>query len=277
MSEMHFVPNADAARRMTTDELRANFLVSELFVAGTISLRVLDLDRVVLGGAVPTTERLILEPPATLGATYFTERRELGVLNIGGFGHVAVDGTAYPLAKRDVLYVGRGSRSVAFTSESATDPARFYLVSYPAHATHPTALITPVQADVLELGSPERANRRRVHRYIHAGGVKSAQLVMGVTVLEPGSVWNTMPAHTHVRRSEVYLYFDVPADAFVLHLMGEPNESRTLVARDGDVALAPGWSIHAGCGTQAYSFCWAMGGENQDYADMQAVTMEMLR
>jgi 4-deoxy-L-threo-5-hexosulose-uronate ketol-isomerase len=277
MTDMHFVPNADAARRMATDELRANFLVSGLFVAGTISLRVLDLDRVVLGGAVPIAEPLKLEPPPALGPMHFLERRELGVLNIGHLGHVVVDGVDYTLAKRDVLYVGRGIREVLFTSERASDPARFYLVSYPAHASHPTALVTPAQADVLELGSTDRANKRRVHRYVHAGGVRSAQLVMGVTVLEPGSVWNTMPAHTHVRRSEVYLYFDVPADALVLHLMGEPNESRTLVARDGDVALAPGWSIHAGCGTQAYSFCWAMGGENQDYADMQAVTMEMLR
>jgi 4-deoxy-L-threo-5-hexosulose-uronate ketol-isomerase len=238
---------------------------------------VLDLDRVVLGGAVPLGESLSLPNLAALKAAYFCERRELGVLNVGGPGQVTVDGTAYALAAHDALYVGRGSQAVTFTSDNAEAPARFYLVSYPAHAAYPTARITPADADVLRLGSQETANQREVRRYVHAGGVRSAQLVMGVTVLAPGSVWNTMPAHTHDRRSEVYLYFDLPADAMVMHLMGEPTETRTLVVRDGQVALSPGWSVHAGCGTRAYAFCWAMGGENQDYADMEPVAMDRLR
>jgi 4-deoxy-L-threo-5-hexosulose-uronate ketol-isomerase len=274
---MRYSPNADHAKTLTTEELRAHFLVTDLFLPGAITLRHTDLDRVVLGGAVPTDGPLKLEAPDSMKAEYFTERRELGVLNIGGSGKVTVDKDAWPMSTRDVLYVGRGSREILFESNSSANPARYYLVSYPAHASHPTTLITPAATHQSELGSAERANRRRIYRYIHADGVKSAQLVMGVTVLESGSVWNTMPAHTHERRTEVYLYFDVPADSIVLHLMGEPTEMRTLVVRDGEVALSPGWSVHAGCGTSSYAFCWAMGGENQDFADMQPVEMTTLR
>lgn len=274
---MLYLPHPDAARRMTTEELRAHFLVSDLFRPGAVTLRPVDLDRVVLGGVVPTDAPLALPTIEYLKADYFCERREIGVLNVGGAGTVTVDGAVHALAKLDVLYVGRGSRKVTFASDDAAAPARFYLVSYPAHAAHPTTRVTPADADVLELGSRATANERRVNRYVHQKGARSAQLVMGVTVLAEGSVWNTMPAHTHARRSEVYLYFDLPADALVLHLLGEPTETRTVVARDGDVALSPGWSVHAGCGTRAYAFCWAMGGENQDYADMQMVGMEELR
>jgi len=276
-SVMQYLPTAEAARRMDTATLRENFLVTDLWRAGEVSLRLLDIDRVVLGGAMPTMAPLTLEAPQALRAEFFCERRELGILNIGGSGTVTVDGNAFPLRAHDALYVGRGSRDVRFASDSGETPARFYLVSYPAHATFPTVAITPSDADVLDLGAPESANKRQVRRYIHLGGARSAQLVMGVTVLESGSVWNTMPAHTHDRRSEVYLYFDLPADAIVMHLLGEPSETRTVVARDGDVALSPGWSVHAGCGTRAYAFCWAMGGENQDYTDMTPVTMEALR
>jgi 4-deoxy-L-threo-5-hexosulose-uronate ketol-isomerase len=175
------------------------------------------------------------------------------------------------------VYVGRGSRDVRFASDDAAQPARFYLVSYPAHATHPTTSVTAgaVQGDTI--GAMEQANRRRIARYVHTAGIRSAQLVMGMTALEPGSVWNTMPAHTHERRTEVYLYFDLPEGAVVFHQLGEPSETRHLIVRDGDVALSPGWSIHAGCGTTNYAFCWAMGGENQDYADMQPVDMATLR
>jgi 4-deoxy-L-threo-5-hexosulose-uronate ketol-isomerase len=276
-SSMLHLPNASLAKQFGTDELRAHFLLSDLFVPGKLTLRITDLDRVVLGGAVPTNASLELEAPADLAATYFCERRELGVLNIGGAGSATVDGTKYELGPREVLYVGRGSRVVSFASNDASRPARFYLVSYLAHATHPTTRATPEDAQSAETGSAERANRRRIYRYIHTGGVKSAQLVMGVTVLESGSVWNTMPAHTHARRSEVYLYFAVPQDSVVVHLMGEPDETRSLIVRDGEVALSPGWSIHAGCGTSSYAFCWAMGGENQDYADMQPVDIKTLR
>ena len=274
---MHYLPGPAEARRMTTEELREAFLVRGLFVPGAVTLRHVDLDRVVLGGAVPVEAPLRLEAPASLGAESFTERRELGVLNIGGPGTVTVDGRAHALSARDVLYVGRGSREVSFASDEPARPARFYLVSYPAHADHPPTLVTRAAAEGAEIGAAERANRRRVARYIHLEGARSAQLVMGVTVLEPGSVWNTMPAHTHHRRTEVYLYFDLPEDAMVVHLMGEPTETRHLVVRDGDVVLSPGWSIHSGCGTASYAFCWAMGGENQSYTDMQAVDMGTIR
>ena len=274
---MHYLPSPEHARRMTTEELRAAFLVTDLFQPGTVTLRVIDLDRVVLGGVVPTDGPLSLRAPEALRAEYFTERREVGVLNIGGAGRVTVDGTVHAMAAKDVLYVGRGSRDVRFESDDAARPARFYLVSYPAHASHPTAFVSPDTAEGGQMGSQETANRRTIRRYVHANGAPSAQLVMGVTTLDTGSVWNTMPAHTHARRTEIYLYFDLPADAMVLHLMGEPTETRTLVVRDGDVALSPGWSVHAGCGTSNYAFCWAMGGENQDYADMQAVEMTTLR
>lgn len=274
---MRYLPDAHTTRRLDTTELRAHFLVSTLFVPGTIVLEPLDLDRAVLGGAVPVAAPLALPTPSALRAEYFCERRELGVLNIGGAGAVTVDDVSYALAAHDALYIGRGARSIVFTSVDARAPSHFYLVSYPAHATFPTSRITPADTDVLDLGTDEGANKRQVRRYIHMKGVRSAQLVMGVTVLAPGSVWNTMPAHVHDRRSEIYLYFDVPSDAIIMHLMGEPTETRTLVMRNGEVALSPGWSVHSGCGTRAYAFCWAMGGENQDYADMDPVTMTTLR
>ena len=262
---------------MTTSELRESFLVQGLFVAGEINLRHVDLDRVVLGGAVPTTSTLTLEAPADLLAEFFCQRRELGVFNIGAAGRVVADGVEHVLGRRDLVYVGRGTKSVTFSSDDPLEPARFYLVSYPAHADHPTTRVTAAEVQAGEMGSMEQANRRRIARYIHTGGIKSAQLVMGMTALEPGSVWNTMPAHTHARRTEIYLYFDVPVGSVVFHQMGEPEESRHLIVRDGEVALSPGWSIHAGCGTTNYAFCWAMGGENQDYADMQPVDMNTLK
>lgn len=274
---MHYLPTPEETRRMTADELRAAFLIQGLFVRDAVTLRHIHLDRVVLGGAVPTNRTLRLESPDWLGAEFFTERRELAVLNVGGAGAVEGDGTRYSLEKRDVLYIGRGQREILLSSAQSTAPARFYLVSYPAHADHPTKLVKHADVAGDEIGTAERANRRRIARYIHLEGVRSAQLVMGVTTLAPGSVWNTMPAHTHHRRSEVYLYFDIPADAMVVHLMGAPTDTRHLIVRDGDAVLSPGWSIHSGCGTASYSFCWAMGGENQVYTDMQPVDMGEIR
>lgn len=274
---MHYLPDRVRAAQMTTEELRASFLVQGLFAPGRITLRHIDLDRVVLGGAVPTREPLRLEAPASLAAEYFAERRELGVLNVGAPGSVTVDGERYALDARDVLYVGRGSREVSFASDEPARPARYYLVSYPAQVSCPTAVVRRSEVQGAEIGAPERANRRRVARYVHVEGARSGQLVMGVTELQPGSVWNTMPSHTHHRRTEVYLYFDLPDDAVVLHLMGEPQETRHLVVRNEEAVLSPGWSVHSGAGTSSYSFCWAMGGENQDYADMQQVDMGTLR
>ncbi|HEX2190040.1 MAG TPA: 5-dehydro-4-deoxy-D-glucuronate isomerase [Longimicrobiaceae bacterium] len=273
---MHYLPGPEQARSMDTAGLRDRFLLRGLFQPGRATLRFVDLDRVVVGGIVPTGEAVRLEAPPEMAAESFLERREAGVLNVGGAGRVAVDGTEYAMANRDGLYLGRGSREVVFHGDDPAEPARFYLVSYPAHAGFPTAHVARDGAQVTELGSQEQANRRRLYKYFHPDGVPTAQLVMGMTELLEGSVWNTMPAHTHARRTEVYLYFDVADDAVVFHMMGEPGETRHLVVRDGEVALSPGWSIHSGCGTRAYTFCWAMGGENQVFADMQGVAMQDL-
>jgi len=274
---MDSLPDSVRSRTLSTGELREAFLVQGLFKPDTITLRHFDLDRVVLGGAVPCCDTLTLAPPASLAAEYFLERRELGVLNIGAPGSVSVDGTCHKLNKLDVLYVGRGSRDVRFESDSTEQSAKFYLISYPAHASHPTTCINGASVTGSPIGSPERANARKIAKYIHAEGTRSAQLVMGVTQLASGSVWNTMPAHSHFRRTEVYLYFDVPEDGLVVHLMGEPGETRHLIVRNEEAVLSPPWSIHSGCGTAAYTFCWAMGGENSDYTDMQQVAMGDLR
>jgi 4-deoxy-L-threo-5-hexosulose-uronate ketol-isomerase len=274
---MRYLPTPEQTARLTPDELRTHFLVSGLFVPGESRFEMVDLDRVTLGGVVPLSEPMALAAPAAFAAGSFTERRELGILDVGGRGTVTVDGTAYPMDKLDMVYVGRGAHEVSLASADAAAPARFFLVSYPSHADHPTALIAARDADASELGTQEKANKRRLARYIHQGGVKSSQLVMGVTALHEGSVWNTMPPHTHVRRTEIYLYFDLPPDAVVFHMMGAPDSTQHLVVRDGEVALSPSWSIHSGCGTSNYTFCWAMGGENQEFADMQGFDMTTLR
>jgi 4-deoxy-L-threo-5-hexosulose-uronate ketol-isomerase len=274
---MRYLPTPEQSARLTPEELRAHFLVSGLFVPGEARFEMVDLDRVTVGGVVPLAEPIELVAPEAFAARSFTERRELGILNIGGDGTVTVDGTSWPLRRRDMVYVGRGSHDVSLSSTEAASPARFYLVSYPSHAEHPTVHIAAADADASELGTAAQANRRRLARYVHQGGAKSSQLVMGVTSLHEGSVWNTMPPHTHVRRSEIYLYFDLPQNAVVFHMMGTPDATQHLVVRDGEVALSPSWSIHAGCGTSNYAFCWAMGGENQEFADMQGFDMATLR
>jgi 4-deoxy-L-threo-5-hexosulose-uronate ketol-isomerase len=274
---MRYFPTSDQTARLTPAELRTHFLVSGLFVPGEARFEMIDLDRVTLGGVVPLADPIVLEAPAAFAAGSFTERREVGILNIGGNGAVLVDGVPHATAKLDMVYVGRGPHEVTLSSDNPASPSRFFLVSYPSHASHPTTRIGSSDTDASELGTQEKANRRRLARYIHQGGATSSQLVMGVTTLHVGSVWNTMPPHTHVRRTEIYLYFDVPADAVVFHVLGTPDATRHLVVRDGEIALSPSWSIHAGCGTTNYSFCWAMGGENQEFADMQGVDMAALR
>jgi len=277
MSDFRTLPDAERYRTLPNAALEDAFVLRSMFRPGAITLAHVDLDRVVLGGAVPGAAPLRLEPQASMRSEYFLERREAGILNVGDEGTVSVDGKQHRMANRDVLYVGRGSREVTFASADKTTPAAFYIVSYPAQVTHPTTHLSRERADVTELGDAAHANRRRLVKYIHTGGIQSAQLVLGVTELLPGNVWNTMPPHTHTRRTEVYLYFDLPADAAVFHVMGEPQNVRTLLVHDREAALSPGWSIHAGCGTSNYSFCWAMGGENQDYTDMQPVSIGDLR
>jgi 4-deoxy-L-threo-5-hexosulose-uronate ketol-isomerase len=276
---MKLLQMADPVRypRMTTAEIRDTFLLEGLFVPGALKLAYVDLDRTVIGGAVPTVAPLELDTQPELRAEFFCERRELGVLNVGGAGSVSVDGKEYKLDKLDVLYVGRGSKAVQFASENSEEPAAFYLLSYPAHAQHPTAMVKFKDLDGLKLGASETCNKRTIYKAIHKDGIKSCQLVMGFTLLEEGSIWNTMPPHVHMRRSEVYLYFDVDPAQRVLHLMGPKDETRHLLMADREVVVSPGWSIHAGVGTKRYTFCWGMGGENQDYTDMDGVAITELR
>jgi 4-deoxy-L-threo-5-hexosulose-uronate ketol-isomerase len=274
--QIRYSPNPDTYPQSGTQQLRESFLVETLFAPGQVELLYSDADRAIIGSAVPASSPLKLTADAELRAAFFCERRELGVLNIGGSGTVEVDGKKFELEKLDVLYVGRGSKEISFASKDAPKPAAFYLLSYPAHANYPTALARKADAAPVELGTAADANRRTIYKCIHAGGVKSCQLVMGFTQLQEGSVWNTMPPHTHTRRSEVYMYFDL-GPRRVMHLMGTPQETRHLVVADRQVVISPSWSIHCGCGTGSYTFCWGMGGENQEFTDMDAVTLEQLR
>jgi 4-deoxy-L-threo-5-hexosulose-uronate ketol-isomerase len=269
---------ADPVRfsRMTTDELRKTFLIGSLFEPDRIPLVYSDIDRAIVGSAVPATRALPLDCPAELRAAFFAERREIGVINVGGRGAVTVDGRTHAMDNRDGLYIGRGSRSVAFSSEAPGAPAAFYILSYPAHREYPTVAVRKAEAESATLGSGAECNRRVLRRYIHPGGVPSCQLVMGFTELEEGSVWNTMPPHTHARRMEVYLYFDVADDQAVFHLMGPPEETRHLVIRNRQAVLSPSWSLHSGVGTRRYAFVWGMGGENQAFDDMDAVGVPRL-
>jgi 4-deoxy-L-threo-5-hexosulose-uronate ketol-isomerase len=270
---------ADGVRysRMNSAELRESFLISSLFEAGALRLVSCEADRAVVGSAVPLAAPLPLSAAGELRAEYFCQRRELGVLNIGGAGSVRVDGAAFALEPRDCLYVGRGSREVLFSSVDPAHPAQFYLASYPAHAVFPTTRARMAEAAAVSLGTLAECNRRTIRKYIHPDGIRSCQLVMGVTVLEEGSVWNTMPPHTHTRRSEIYLYFDVAPEARVFHIMGRPDETRHLVLADRQAVISPAWSIHCATATRRYSFCWAMGGENQTFDDMDGVQVAELR
>jgi 4-deoxy-L-threo-5-hexosulose-uronate ketol-isomerase len=262
---------------MTTAQLRETFLISSLYEPGALRLVYIDLDRTVAGIAAPTSKPLALPTDPDLRAEYFTERRELGALNVGGSGSIRINGKCHALENLDCLYIGRDNPEVSFESKDPSTPAIFYLLSYPAHSAYPVALVRKGDASPTTIGSAETCNLRTVSKYIYLGGVKSCQLVMGVTQLHEGSVWNTMPPHTHMRRSEVYLYFNLTQDAAVFHLMGPPGETRHLVMNSLEAVVSPGWSIHAGVGTRAYSFCWGMGGENQDYADMDAAPISTLR
>jgi len=276
---MRLYQMADAVRYelMNTEDLRDTFLLEGMFQPGEIEFAYVDLDRTVIGSAVPTKRPLKLLTEPELRADYFLERRELGVLNVGGPGSVIAGGKTFDLDKLDCVYVGRGTKEVSFTSKDAANPAYFYILSYPAHAEYPTAMVKFADLKGLELGSVETCNKRTIYKAIYKEGLKSCQLVMGFTLLANGSNWNTMPAHTHMRRSEVYFYFDVEPAHRVFHLMGPPEATSHLVVADKEVVVSPGWSIHAGVGTKNYGFCWGMGGENQAYDDMDPVTIADLK
>jgi 4-deoxy-L-threo-5-hexosulose-uronate ketol-isomerase len=257
--------------------MRDHFLVQNLFVPSQPKLVYCFYDRLIVGGICPLGPLNLEVDPKILGAEYLLERRELGIINIGGAGWVEAGGVAYDLAPCEALYVGKGTKDLRFVSIDPAKPAKFYLNSAPAHAQLPTVKIALADAEPVVMGDSSTSNKRTIRKYIHPGGVKSCQLVMGMTMLESGSVWNTMPTHTHQRRMEAYLYFNMPEDAVVFHFMGEPEETRHLVVREGEVVLSPSWSIHSGAGTANYTFIWGMAGENQNFGDMDHVPMARLR
>jgi len=262
---------------MTTDELRQAFLTERLMQPDDIRLVYTHYDRVIMGGACPVKGKLTLPTHPELRADFFLQRRELGIINVGGKGRVHADDTPYDLNKLDCLYAGKGVKKIEFESEHADEPALFFLLSAPAHAAHAVQFLPKEKALPVTTGSAETSNARTIYKYIHAEGIRSCQLVMGLTILKTGSVWNTMPAHTHLRRMEAYFYFDVPEGQRVLHLMGQPQETRHLVVADCQGIVSPPWSIHSGCGTSNYAFIWGMAGENYTYTDMDLVNIPDLR
>ena len=262
---------------MNTNSIRENFLAENLFVKNELKLIYSDQDRVIFGSACPVENPLELSAFPELRCDYFCQRRELGILNIGGAGVVTVDGKKYEMATGDGLYVGMGSQAIQLNSVDKNSHAEFYLISYPAHKQYPTSHAKKIDAQALELGTIEQSNKRTIYKYIYPGGIESCQLVMGFTELAPGCVWNTMPAHTHERRMEVYLYYNMNSTDRVFHLMGKPSETRHVVVADRQAIISPSWSIHSGVGTGAYTFCWGMGGENQDFSDMDGIEISDLK
>jgi 4-deoxy-L-threo-5-hexosulose-uronate ketol-isomerase len=264
-------------RQLTGAELRDAFLVEDLFAPDEVRLLHWEAERTIVGTVVPAKGALALPNPPEIKAPFFAARREIGIVNLGGAGTVSVDGASHALGHRDMLYVGRGAQDVRFESADPTAPAAYYLVSHPAHASHPTTLAPEAGAQTIPIGDTPHASERVLRRYIHEKGVRSCQLVMGVTDIKSGSVWNTLPPHTHVRRTEIYLYFDLAEAERVVHLMGPPADTRHLVVANRQVVLSPPWSIHFGAGTGRYAFVWSMGGENQEFEDMQVLSLDQLR
>ncbi|MEE9434782.1 MAG: 5-dehydro-4-deoxy-D-glucuronate isomerase [Sphingorhabdus sp.] len=265
--------SADIVRykTMTNSELRDVFVVDNLFAPDAVPLTYSDIDRGVIGSAVPVQKPLEMPTHKDLASDYFAQRREIGIINIGGEGSIEAGGQSYALDNLDSLYIGRGTENIVFSSADAKSPARYYFVSYPAHKAYPTKLVKKSEANQIKLGAQETSNKRVIFQPIRPGIVESCQIVMGFTMLETGSVWNTFPPHTHKRRSEYYMYFDMPDDARVFHFMGEADNMRPIILKSGEVALSPIWSMHCGAGTSAYTFIWSMGGENQEFDDMDHI------
>jgi len=275
--EQRYHNSAKEVSTMTTAEMRGNFLVDSLMQPNEIKFVYSHYDRVIVGSAVPVEKPIVLGNYPELRAEYFLERRELGIINIGGPGEITVDGEAFAINKLDCVFAGKGSKSVEFKSLDKANPAQYYLLSSPAHMVYPSRLLKKEEAAPVTIGSAETSNLRTIYKYIHLEGIRSSQLVMGLTVLATGSVWNTMPSHTHDRRMEMYFYFDVQPGQVVMHLMGQPQETRHLVMQNNEAVISPPWSIHSGCGTINYSFIWGMAGENQVYSDMDPVAINELR
>lgn len=275
--EIRFAISANEAKQFTTEQLRENFLLSPLMVDNKVQLIYTHYDRMIVGGAKPINQAISLPNHPELKADYFLERRELGIIDVGGAGKVTADGQTFEMEKQDCLYIGKGTREVSFESVDEKTPAVFYLLSAPAHANYPITKYTKEDAAPVSLGAIETSNKRTIYKYIHRNGIQSCQLVMGLTVLENGSVWNSVPPHTHTRRMEVYFYFDLPGEQRLFHFMGEPQQTRHLVVANYDAVVSPPWSTHFGCGTSNYGFIWGMAGENLDYDDMDKCAVSELR
>ncbi|MEH7349350.1 5-dehydro-4-deoxy-D-glucuronate isomerase [Gottfriedia acidiceleris] len=275
--EIRYSTHPDQVKTFTTEDLRKHYLVEELFVPGETKLTYSMEDRTIIGGITPKEEIISLKGYDEIKANYFLERREVGIFNIGGNGKITVDGELYVMENKDCLYIGLGMQELLFSSDSVENPAKFYLYSAPAHKEYPTQHVSFKSIEGDRLGTLENANDRVIRRMIHLEGIQSCQVVMGLTQLNKGSVWNSMPTHTHNRRSEVYLYIDLDENARMFHLMGEPTETRHLVMKNEEAVISPPWSIHCGSATSNYTFIWAMAGENKTYNDMDAVPLEQLR
>ncbi|MDM0473166.1 5-dehydro-4-deoxy-D-glucuronate isomerase [Clostridium perfringens] len=272
-----YANNPKDSKRYDTEELRENYLVEDIFKDDQIELVYSHVDRIIFGGIKPVYKELKLEAGKEMGVDYFLERRELGIINIGGKAIVTIDGTEYELKEKDGLYVGKGNKEVSFKSVNPEEPAKLYVNSVPAHKNYETVKIDIEKANPVRLGDNKTLNKRTIYQYVHPNVCESCQLLMGLTMLEPGNAWNTMPCHTHERRMEVYFYFDMDEDTRVFHLMGEPTETRHLVVKNEECVISPSWSIHSGVGTSNYTFIWGMCGENKTFDDMDHISMDILR
>ena len=272
-----YANNLKDSKRYDTEELRENYLVEDIFKDDQIELVYSHVDRIIFGGIKPVYKELKLEAGKEMGVDYFLERRELGIINIGGKAIVTIDGTEYELKEKDGLYVGKGNKEVSFKSVNSEEPAKLYVNSVPAHKEYETVKIDIEKANPVRLGENKTLNKRTIYQYVHPNVCESCQLLMGLTMLEPGNAWNTMPCHTHERRMEVYFYFDMDEDTRVFHLMGEPTETRHLVVKNEECVISPSWSIHSGVGTSNYTFIWGMCGENKTFDDMDHISMDILR
>ena len=284
--DIRYSTGPNDVKRYTTEELRKEFLIQDLYKPDEVTAVYSHVDRMVTLGCMPVSEKVSIDKGidvwANFGTHYFLERREIGIFNIGGDGCITVDGTVYELGYKDCLYITRGAKEVLFESADAAKPARFYMVSAPAHTSYETRLLKIADANKRPCGDAKTSNKRVINQFIHPDVLKTCQLSMGMTVLEPGSVWNTMPSHTHERRMEIYMYFEVPEDQVVLdqvvfHMMGQGQETRHIVMRNEEAVISPSWSIHSGAGTSNYTFIWAMGGENQEFDDMDNIPTQDLR
>ena len=265
------------SKNYDTNQLREHYMVEEIFIDDKIELTYSHVDRIIFGGIKPVNESLKLEAGKSMGVDYFLERREMGVINVGGEGIVSIDGEEFTLNNKDGLYIGKGNKDIIFKSLNSENPAKFYINSVPAHKEYKTVKIEIEKANPVKMGDNSTLNKRTIYQYVHPNVCESCQLLMGLTILEPGSAWNTMPCHTHERRMEVYFYFDLEVDSRIIHLMGEPTETRHLIVKNDQAVITPSWSIHSGVGTSNYTFIWGMCGENQTFTDMDHIPMEVLR